>query len=400
MPYHSQVCEYLKTAEAEVWQWYASNRFRDDQSAATRFDLLKTCYRLDRDSAKDVYKTVDALAEKLSLSAPVTVYQSQHPQAINASLAYLPNEAHIVLHGPILDRLAPSEQEALFAHELGHLIFLESWDGECLIASQILEAMTLDLASDPSHIETTRLFSLYTEIFCDRIAMQIMDDPAPMIQTLVKLETSIESVDAQAYRKQAAEILQAGPVESTGISHPECYLRAAALDAWDADETTAAAKIQDWIAGPPQLESLDFISQQHQTVLTRQLIDALLTPEWMQTEPLLGHARLFFSDYHPPTQNSTSSSQDTPQEDAYRRGDTKLQQYFGFILLDFTTADPELAEASLALALDIAMRFELQDTFEPLAIRELRLRKQQLQQIKENRQALIKAASTSEDPTA
>lgn len=120
LPYHEAMRDYLKTEETDVWHWYASNKVRDEQSEAVRFELLKSTYRVERETQPETYATAEDVARKLGLDIPVTLYQSQNPEGLNASLAYVPNEAHIVLDGPVASRLTDAEFRALLAHELSH----------------------------------------------------------------------------------------------------------------------------------------------------------------------------------------------------------------------------------------------------------------------------------------
>jgi hypothetical protein len=101
LPYHEAILAYLTAEEAEVWNWYVSHRVREEQAEAVRFDLLKSTYRVDREAQPAIYAAADDVAQKLGLNIPITVYQAQNPQGLNASLAYVPDEAHVVLHGPV-----------------------------------------------------------------------------------------------------------------------------------------------------------------------------------------------------------------------------------------------------------------------------------------------------------
>ena len=92
-----------------VWDWFASNKVRDEQADAVRFDLLKNTYRIERTADPQLYVVADDVARALSLDAPITIYQSQNPAGLNAALAYIPGEAHIVFSGPLKARL--NEQE-------------------------------------------------------------------------------------------------------------------------------------------------------------------------------------------------------------------------------------------------------------------------------------------------
>ena len=87
LPYHEAVREYLRSEEPDVWQWYASNRVREEQAEAVRFDLLKSTYRVDPETQPDFYAAASEVAEKLSLDVPITIYQAQNPVGLNARMA-------------------------------------------------------------------------------------------------------------------------------------------------------------------------------------------------------------------------------------------------------------------------------------------------------------------------
>ena len=133
LPYHLALRDYLKAEEAEVWRWFAGQRVRAEQAEAERFELLKSTYRMDRESQPAVYAAAEAAAGRLGLHVPITLYQAQNPAGLNASLAFVPDEAHIVLHGPVAARLSEPELRALLAHELSHLVLWRCGDGEHLI---------------------------------------------------------------------------------------------------------------------------------------------------------------------------------------------------------------------------------------------------------------------------
>ncbi len=75
----------------------------------------------------ELYAQAEEVVRKLGLDIPVTIYQAQNPQGLNASLAYVPNEAHIVLHGPVCSKLTEAEFRALLAHELSHFLLWRFW---------------------------------------------------------------------------------------------------------------------------------------------------------------------------------------------------------------------------------------------------------------------------------
>jgi len=66
--------------------------------------------------------------------------------------------------------------------------------------------------------------------------------------------------------------------------------------------------------------------------------------------------------------------------------------------LDFVTADRDLEELPLALALVQAEKLGLKDRFTEIAKRELRLRKKQLETIDQDKEKLV--AKANEDPVS
>ena len=86
LPYQPRLVAFLKRHDPDVWNWFASSRQRASHVDELRFDLLKSTYRIDRDSQPELYETAASVASKLGLSAPITIYQAQDPAGLNASL--------------------------------------------------------------------------------------------------------------------------------------------------------------------------------------------------------------------------------------------------------------------------------------------------------------------------
>ncbi len=232
LPYQLAVRDYLKEHEPGLWAWFSKTRTLDEHADAIRFDLLKTTYRIDREAEKDLYQRVEAVAKTLELDVPITLYQAQNPQQLNASICALVHEAHIILHGPVRDRLTDKELDSTFAHELGHLMMWRNWNREFLVTELILAALTKDARAQPAHFETARLFRLHTEIFCDRAEIVAIGDPLISLSSLVKFSTNLDDVNPASYLKQAREIQQKGELGSEGVTHPETFIRAIAINDW------------------------------------------------------------------------------------------------------------------------------------------------------------------------
>jgi Zn-dependent protease with chaperone function len=392
--------DYLKTEEADIWHWYASNKVRDEQAEAIRFELLKSTYRVERDEQPESYIAAEDVARKLGLDVPVTLYQAQNPQGWNASLAFVPGEAHVVLHGPVSTKLTAAEFQALLAHELSHFLLWRSWDGQYMVTEQILAALTHDPLADTPHFASARLFALYNEVFCDRGSLLIAGDPLVVISMLLKVQTQLDEVSPESYLRQADEVFGHTEVfghagaKTEGLSHPEAFIRARAVKLWADRDPEADLKIQEMLEGRPALNNLDLLAQRKVAGLTRRLLDVLLWRPWFQSEPVLAHARLFFEDYVPPE----GLLDDPSLVEDLRTDDRPMQDYYGYILLDFVTADRDLEELPLAAALVAAEKLGLKDRFTEIAKRELRLRKKQLETIDEEKETLLANVSAKEVP--
>jgi hypothetical protein len=387
LPYQLALRDFLRDEEREIWNWYAAHSVGPEHAEAVRLELLKSTYRIEQDAQPELYATAAEAAQRLRLDVPVTIYRSQNADRLNASLAYLPREAHIILHGSVDTALKPPELEALFAHELGHLVLWQAERGEMLLVDQILAALLHDRARISAQRSSARLFWLYNEIFCDRAALAVARNPLIVIATLVKLETETPDVSAESYLRQAQEIFSRTTPQTAEITHPEAFIRARAVQLWHDNDPQAEAEIERMIEGPLSLGKLDLLGQRKVEAMTKSLIDALLAERWMQTDHVLSHARLFFDDYEVPLQASTRTSAAPFQFDnasllaRLAEGDSSLHSYFSFVLLDFVTVDRDLEELPLAWALCLSEALGIQESFTQIAKRELSLKKKQLEKI-------------------
>jgi hypothetical protein len=397
LPYHLAIREYLKREEPEVWEWFARNRLQNEQSDAVRFELLKSTYRIDRQSSIPWYEAAEQAAADLSLDVPVTLYQAQEPVGLNASLAFVPGEAHIVLHGPVAATLAQLEFRALLAHELGHLLLWQGWDGDFLIVDQLLSTLTHDPRAETPHFTSARLFALYTEIFCDRASLLVTGGLLPTVSMLIKVSTGLSEVSAESYLRQAEEIFCHGVTKASELTHPEAFIRARALQLWSDGDPDVDSKTCQMIEGAPALNELDLVTQKRAAEWTRRLIDAMLAWPWMQSEPVLAHVRRFFDEYEPPVASEAGGEQGWQQDQELAEhlatDDAAMQDYYCFVLLDLVTVDRGLEELPLAAALMICDRLGWKERFMEHARRELRLRKRQLERIDQERDELLARAA-------
>ena len=95
LTYHRAIVRHLQALEPKLWTWFASARKDNAEADAVRLDLLKSTYRLEQESQPELYEIVNRVRRCMQLNCVVTLYQAQPSNALDASLAYLPGEAHI-----------------------------------------------------------------------------------------------------------------------------------------------------------------------------------------------------------------------------------------------------------------------------------------------------------------
>ncbi|MCA9549120.1 MAG: M48 family metalloprotease [Myxococcales bacterium] len=382
LPHHTRVVAHLKAHEPDLWAWFTSAPSWSELLERTRLLLLKRAVRLDRATHHHLYAAADHALAALQLDLPLTLYQATHPGAANAALFYLPGEAHVVLEGPVEALLDADELRALFGHELAHHALWSMDDGAYFVADRLLDASAAADAAEDAHDVAARRFALYTEIFADRGSLLATGDVDPVIRCLVKMQTGLSQVSAAAYLQQAEEIFELGEARTEGVTHPEMFIRARAVDrfarALDAD-------LEPMIEGAPTLTSLDLLQQVELTDLTRRFLEWALAPAWMQSAPMLAHARLFFDDLQPQSASGARSpgphelDAPVPELGRYRES---LADYWCYLLLDLAAADPSLEDQPLAHALGLAEQLALLPRLEELAKRELKVKARTLAKLR------------------
>ncbi|MBL8855759.1 MAG: hypothetical protein JNK57_17455 [Planctomycetaceae bacterium] len=392
LPFHLQLTEFLREQDPEIWSWFRQDATRSESSEALKFELLKTTYRVDQETQVDLYATAATVAGKLGLDLPLTIYQAHHSEGLNASLAYIPGELHVVLHGPIAEQLNPVEQESLFGHELTHYRLWDLTDGDILVADRLLAALTFDRSAHAAHWASLRLLRLYNEILCDRGAYQVTEDVEAVVSLLLKLETGVRQVNPAAFLKQADEIFQRGSISSQEVDHPELFIRARAIRLWSELDTKANAPIAEMIEGQPGLDNLDLLGQRQVAQATRQLLEVLFSYPWYCTDATLAHARLFFPDFQPPTIEKSPTNSRSLANWPGRIFPDSMADYYGYVLLDFMVADRNLEESALALGLTLAEQIGIKERFVEMLRKEFKLRKNQVDRIDRDKVQLLVAA--------
>ncbi|MDX1926229.1 MAG: M48 family metalloprotease [Pirellulaceae bacterium] len=394
LPYHDAIRDLVKKIDANVWDWFGKQQHSPAAQEALKFELLKSTYRLSPQSHPTYYAAAAECAEKLGIKAPLTIYQAQADTLLNASIMLGDNEIHIVLFGDIDNTFDDAELRALFGHELGHYVLQTLDDGEHLRAWDILRATTLEERVHPAFMQSFRKLSLYTEIYCDQVALRVVDDLDAVVSTLVKLVTGIKKVVPAEFLKQAHEILSRpkSDVVSEGVTHPEAYLRAAAAQAFHKQAPKFQSTLTRWIEGPWDTANLDLLQQRDLSQATRVLIREALQHRVLQSDLMLSHARLYFEDFTREECVEIVGENLLQKLSAEKLSTEALVNYFCYVLLDFATADRDLDEVPLASVLCVAEKWKIKDALLPLVRKEMKLRKNQVELCDKTKTDILSAA--------
>lgn len=344
LPYHLTIVDYLQTHEPEVWRWTNSRLTHAGQIESLRTALLRDTYRLEQDSHPEVHTCLKLAMERLGILAPATLYQTGGAE-MNAALLFVPGEVHILLEGPIIERLSPDELLAVFGHELAHYLLWSDSNAVILIGDRILQEAAESGAS--SIRETCRRYELHTELFADRGGAVAAGGIEPAITGLVKVRTGISTVNAAAYLRQSEEVESLDSSSSKGTSHPETFIRARALDLW----WQGAPELDDWIDqrlhGKLSLEKLDLPAQQRLQQLVRGFIAHFLNGTDLASDAVMAQVRLIIPDW----------GKETIVEPAVfgaENMDDSIRQLLNALMLDLALADPEQKDEALLRAGQVA----------------------------------------------
>lgn len=380
LPYHLKVCNHFKE-QSKIWEFFASAKTRKDQLNELKTELLKNTYKFDPAFNQAIYDKVQLAKSKLGLEQlDVYLYQAQYTSEMNASIIYVENEAHIIFSGGITQVLSEDELLAVLGHELSHIRLYTLLNGEIEVAGRIISAIANNYNSDPSYIETARLFQLYTEIFCDRGAYTVVGKTAPVITSLVKIATGLEKVSADSYLKQADEIVTLGKdIKAGTITHPENFIRARAIQLWHDKGEAAEQEIISMIEGTTDLDQLDIFKQKELVQSTKKFLHDLLKPEWFQTTAVLNLAKQFFPDFELQQDNEL----DEKFIQSIATGHPSIKDYFSYLLLDFALADASLELVAQGWTISFSELVQLNESFDAIMKKELNLSDKKLQQHKE-----------------
>jgi hypothetical protein len=380
LPYHLKVKEHFKQ-QPKTWDYFSVAKNKEEQLQQFKTELLKNTYKFDAATDAFIYDKIAIAKEKLDLQQlPVTVYQAQYTDELNASIVYLNNEAHIVFSGPITKLLDEEELLAVLAHELTHIKLYSMLEGDLEVADRIITAIANNYNSEAAYFETARLFRLYTEIFCDRGAYKVVEKTAPVITSLVKASTGLDRVNAESYVKQADEIFSAeNDLKTAGLSHPENFIRAKAIQLWHEKKEAAEPEIIKMIEGISDLDQLDIFRQKELAQLTRRFLQLFLKPKWFQSTMVISQAKQYFTDFLMDEKAILSEE----LIETFSSIHSSVKDYLAYVLLDFALVDPTLEEIPSGWAFQFAEDAQLKDSYDAIIKKEMKFSDKKLQQYKQ-----------------
>lgn len=378
LSYHEAIAAWLSAHEDGVWDWFSNRKLQADQDVETRDLLLQQTVRLTRESHSPVYNCCEKAMAKLGVAAPVTLYQASDG-AMNAALFFVPEEVHIVLYGPVIEKLSEVELTALLGHEISHYLLWTHSDRRYRIAQQIIDDAAQQSPGDHSLYETARLYQLATEVFADRGAALAAGSEGPAIAVLLKVMTGLKQTDPGAFLQQAAELDAKGEI-SKSQTHPEVYLRALFIDRWWRErETAAQSQIDEWVLtklkGPMVIGQLDLIDQEAMSARTREFFAYLLYESDLASKMVVTQVRQFFPEW---TLQEDRIDLETLKQVAQ---DKSVRDYFVALIFDLAHADPDQTEELLIRGAKLALGIDWEDEYRGNLKTLLKMRKPQIDRI-------------------
>ncbi|MBR9884921.1 MAG: M48 family metalloprotease [Oceanospirillales bacterium] len=389
LQYHLDVCRHLEQREPGLWNWFASDLFNEKHVERQKLELLKSTFRLGRQSSGHLYELAERASQSLEITLPITLYQAQSSaDTLNAALMFLPQEISIVLHGDLASRLNDDELTAVFAHEIAHHKLYTVDEGKYFTAMRLLSWCCAQPDCPESFYESDRRYQLFTEVYADLGALQVIGDWQTSVSSLIKVTTGLRDFSVQDYVAQADEVLEKIDTGSEGVSHPETYLRAKFLHMVEHEESWSH-KIDRMISGKLDVTSLDFLDQVSLSELSGDLIDLIMAQTCMRTDSLDNMAQQYFPDYD----RAERSGDVEKVKAAIENCKDSTREYLGYLLLDFASADPDVSQAALSVTLLLAEQVGLDQVFETLVRKELKHKKQDVEQMKMDAQRIVEAAN-------
>lgn len=372
-PYLTKIRDHFK-AQSKIWDFFSARTSKQEEYDEFNTNLLKNAYRMNPDTEPDLYAKLEEVKAKLDITIPITLYQLQSSNDINAFISFQQQEAHLVFSGPILKLLQGVELTALIAHELSHIRLFTIDNGDYHITNRIITAIANDARSESVFLETARYFRLYTEIFCDLGALIATGSEEITQVSLIKVHTGLEQVSASNYLQQAREILMNNAeFKSEGDTHPENFIRVLALHFYHSSPETSDSEISKLVEFRYDMDRLDIFRQERLATHTKYLLKEFVAIPWMQTDAILAMCSQYFTDFH--------SQMKAGWEWEADMFNGNVREYFSYVLLDVAMVDPQMENVPLGRALNLSEQFGFKKEFNNVLKKEYKLSDKRLREL-------------------
>src|SRR5690606_39032217 len=194
------------------------------------------------------------------------------------------------------------------------------------------------------------------------------------ITALVKCSTGLKNVSAESYLRQIKDILDKDPeLKSEGLTHPENYVRAYALEQKSilGDQFQLPEKL---IAGTSTIDNLDVFDQQIKHKQTLELLNYIMQAKWMQTDLFLSHVKLFNPEFK-------VKETDEIEIENYKNAHTSIKDYLSYLLLDFILLDFNNEELARGWIFQVADNLGVDAELKNIVKKELKLSDKQFKNL-------------------
>jgi hypothetical protein len=114
------------------------------------------------------------------------------------------------------------------------------------------------------------------------------------------------------------------------------------------------------------------------SLFTRQLLQLLLQPAWMQTEPVIALAKQYFAQLQWKEQPEINTL-----AEAFGQLHDSAKEYLAYVLYDMATADKSLEDVPLGFCFHLAGRLQLDTAFDTVVRKERKLTDKKIKSLKQ-----------------
>jgi hypothetical protein len=412
--YHLAIGHLLERRYPELWERFASRELRATATADIGLALARRAAPLGLLDAPQLYEAAGEISRAMGLEAPIRLYQGDPSAGLkrNAALYFDPEHVHIVFEGDLLERLEPAAFWYVIGHELAHHRLWTAENGRIWTAHRLL-CWAADACDSAAAFQTTaRNEKLYTEIFADRYGLWASGDLDAALNAHAMIISTEADVSGAAYLAASEQALAECAANRDDIERvPEGIVRAALLAEWARHPSASEARARTLIEGRSPIERLDLLSQERLADITHWMLYEFLGDPWRRRELIQAHAALISETLAEaimrPRSDLDSDADLDPLHAAISNAHNSVQRYLAYLLLDFTTVDPQIEDLILVAALQFAHDFGLGPVFRTIASQELKITKTKLDQRERNADEILAradlilgdAAKTEPSPT-